>query len=252
MKLWTPVAILLAAVVLVVGARLTNQSVWPPLIAIGSVGAVGVAIFQTLFLTWWRRPIMEIGVFGSIPPYLRKIPIRDDRTGQTVDVIYPLSLQVRNTGKTIARQAVPLLTGVGQLVDGVWKVQEAWIPVTLRFWVLDELVQRAAGKSTEERDLVPLRPYVFNLGFFSTSLPDSFHLGDVLIPRNQPNEYGPGDFCFELMAFAEGAAPAKKYFWIHWKGGCSDEFDEVRRRVVVTPMDQPPWRKVNEPRRLNP
>jgi hypothetical protein len=242
MRLSVPYAIILGyallGIALVICAFFIGESIWTVLTAFGTIGAVAVALFIHVFQEWIKRPILEIDVFESQPPHLRRVVTGSDRD----IVVYPLHLQIRNNGTAVAKKAQPLLSGMGRLIDGKWVTQNDWIPVSL-IWALDELVRRATGKPTEERDLVPRRPYVFSVGFLATNVPESFCLdGEVLRPLNQPGEYGPGEFCFEIAVFAEGATPVKKYIHIQWQGGCNKKFEEVKSRIQVNLKDRPPWK----------
>ena len=202
MRLSTPSAIILATllgtIVIVIGAKFIGQSIWNALAAVGTIAAVVWAVYHQGILTWFQRPKLEISLYELDPPHLRPVPttISDKKVNS-----YILTLQLINTGKTIAKSAQPLITSVGSIKNAKWRTQNNWIPVPLR-WVFDELSQHSKGKPTEERDLIPHRPYLFNLGQLSMAHPETFLLLYSIISKSQTESYERGEHCFELTAFA--------------------------------------------------
>jgi len=242
----TPLASKLAGVLIVLGLVMcviyVDQSYWPAIAAIGTVGVVIWAIFSETILRRQRRPILKISTFELEPPHLRQVPLRHVR-GELADISgYPLSIQLVNTGETLAKSAQPLVTGVGRFEDGKWQTHDNWIPAPIR-WALDIPAELGAGEPTQEKDLIPHRPYVFNLGILRTDRPDLFFLNPITMPGNQAVDYSPGEFCFELKVFAEGTEPATKYVHIQWKGGCTVNFNKVKKRIRICLLDNPPWPK---------
>lgn len=253
-KLTTPWAILIGlvvgflffAVILLVGAHKIGHSVWNALTAIGTtfaavgtVGAVILALYLQIYLVRSRRPILELSPYELKPPHLRRVLGRDSQTGEKVCILYPLSIRLKNKGKTLAKRAQPLVTGLIRKIDGKWEHEDPWIPVPIR-WGLDEYAELSTGRPTEERDLVPERSYIFNLGVLRTDISDHFRLNETVIPGNQPNAYPPGEFCIEVTAYAEDAEPITKYFHIIWGGGCTEDFNEVREKIRIFIRDSLP------------
>lgn len=268
-KLTTPWAILIGlvagficfAVILLFGAHRIGHSVWEvvtavsaTLAAVGTIGAVVTAIYLQLYLRHRRRPILQIvGPYEPTSPYLRRAPLRFRETarsagGQLIPVetlgsmSYQLSIRIKNTGKTIARNASIMITAMGRNKTQGWDVQPNWIETPVR-WALDVPADIAGEIPTEERNLVPERPYVFNFGALRTDIPDYFSLNTLVMPGNQDSQYSSGEFCFEVIAFAEGAASVTKYFHIVWSGGSNWDFEEVKRKIEVYLRDDPPWQK---------
>lgn len=242
MKLYSiPLAVIIAAIIIVLGAYLVGESIWNALTAIGTIGAVVLALYLQLFRTRRQRPILEIGLFEPSPPHLRQTPGTNIKTGKVIGTLYPLSIRLENTGRTLAKNAQPLITAMGYTEDGAWKTHPNWIAAPLR-WGLDEYAILATGRPTEEKDLVPHRPYFFNLGLLGTDDPRSFRLNPINMPGGQQTLYDPGEFCFELTVFAEAAEPAKKYFNIQWDGECTDNFEEVKKKIRIHLRDRPPWK----------
>ena len=235
-KIATAVVVLALAIFVILILKFN----WVAIAALSTTAAVIWAVFHQGILAWLDRPRLEISLFESESPYLRQVTGRDPKTGKPVCVIYPLSIQLKNTGKTLAKNTQPLVTGMGCIIDAKWQTQDNWISAPIH-WGLDVPSEVGAEKPTEERDLVPHRPYVFNFGTMRTDYPDLFILNTIIMPGNQKRDYPPGEFCFELTVFAEGADPVKKYFHIEWDGGCTDKFDEVKEKIRIYLKDHPPW-----------
>lgn len=241
MRLKTPQAIIISSIIVslvfLIGAAIIGNSFWTALGAFATCAAVIWAIFHQGILEWWRKPNLEITLYERNAPHLRAVPVG---TSDKPAMSYMLTLQLLNDGKSIARGAQPLVTDVRSLENGKWCSQEGWLPVPL-LWIFDEFSLKATGKPTEEKDLVPHRPYLFNLGQFSTSHPDTFFLLSSIIGKHQKESYESGEHCFEITVFALGVEPAKKYFQIKWDGGCSANFNDVKKKVRVFETGIPPW-----------
>ena len=128
---------------------------------------------------------------------------------------------------------------MGMISEGKWETQTNWVAPYI-LWALDEPALRS-GQPTQDRHLVPERPYIFNLGQLGTRYPDVFILRVVSMPGGQRIEYFAGEYCFEVTAFAEGADPAKRYFHIQWDGQCTEDFEEVKSKIRVYSKDRSPW-----------
>ena len=234
----------LLAVFLVLGAKYIGESIWAVLTALGTCGAVLVALFYQPLRTWYKKPILEIGLYEPEPPHLIRVPV--DQSGEKVSnnkektIAYILYMKLINTGKSIARSAQPLITNVGSFKDSKWQIQAYWLPLPL-LWAFDEWSQKATGKPTEEKDLVPQRPYIFNIGTLSTEKPDTFDLLCHIASKSQTVSYGPGEHCFEVTVYALESQTARKYIRLQWDGGCTRDFVKVKSKIIVSAMDRAPW-----------
>lgn len=239
MNLTIPRAIVLAAVIFVAGAFFASDNIWLALTAVGTVSAVVYAIFQQTILAHWNRPVLEMSFFEPDPPHLRQTPATNIQTGERVGTLYPLSIRLQNKGKTIAKNARVLITNMGTISEGEWETQANWVAPYI-LWALDEPAM-LSGQPTGDRDLVPERPYIFNLGQLGTRFPDTFKLRVVSMPGGQLVDYPAGEYCFEVTAFAEGADPRKKYVHVQWDGQCTEDFETVKGRIRVYLLDRSPW-----------
>ena len=247
MKLETPQAILIGAIVgsiiigslPVIGAYFLNGSVWIALGAVGTSLAVVVAIFRDTLWRWYRRPKLEISPVEASPPHLIEIPEINVGTGAKSKGYY-VTLTLTNIGKSTAKSGQPLITKKGQFIDSKWELQENWLPVQIQ-WILDEWAMKAEKKPTEERNLIPERPYQFHAFGISSNAPDKFWLKTILMPRLQPDNYSAGTYCFEITAFAEGARTVRKYVHVEWEKQEPENQKEIPHRLKVTLMDNAPW-----------
>ena len=241
---WTPLTMALAAanvvLALAVAFILIIQSNWIGLAAIGTFSAVLWAVYHQGILTWLERPNLQIMPFELTPPLFQKAPEFHPTTSQRVGSVFFVNVLLENIGETLAKSCQPVVMAVGRYDAGKWQKQKNWIPLGLE-WVLDELSRPATGKPTEERDLVPQKPYHFNLGCLSTTDPHAFRLLVTVAPSAQETRFLRGQYCFEVKAFAEKAKPVTKYFHVKWLGECTDSFEDVKTKIRVFADDQPPW-----------
>jgi len=240
MRLSTPKAIIIgsiaASVSIVIGAKLVGESIWGALGAIGTILAVIWAVYHQGILERVRKPILKIDPYENTAPFIRPVPTG---TKENPVTSYILTFQLRNIGESIAERAQPLLTMVWSLDGSAWEAQKGWVPVPLR-WVFDEIAQQSTGKSTEEKDLVQHRPYLFSLGELSTRHPDTFELLGLIFSRSQRNSYDAGKHIFEITAFSQSVDPIKKYVRLKWSGSCSGDFEELKKKVTVELSDNAP------------
>jgi hypothetical protein len=241
---WSLLEIVLAAVnvvfALAIGVILITHSNWIGLAAIGMIGVVLWAVYHQGILGWLGRPKLQMMQFEMKPPFFQKAPEFHPNTSQRVGSRFCINVPLRNTGETIARSCQPVVTAMGKIDAGEWQKQENWIPVGLE-WALEESSRPNPGKPLEERDLVPQRPYHFNLGSISTTDPHAFRLLLTVAASAQEARFLRGQYCFEVTVFAEKAKPVTKYFHVKWVGGCTDDLEEVVKRIKVFADDSSPW-----------
>jgi hypothetical protein len=134
-----------------------------------------------------------------------------------------------------------MVTGFAILSADGWKRDTNWIPVPLT-WALDE-IHSTAGTPTEDRELVPERPYWFNLGFSGTGHPDLFKILTLVAPTGQVNEFASGVFCFEVQAFSENADPDIRWYRVRWNGGFTGEENEIQlaAKLQIEESKEAPW-----------
>ena len=230
-SLSTPLAIILAALVIVLGAAYNGQSIWIVLTAIGTVGAVVWAIFHQEILTRLRQPILEIRPFEQEPPYFRQTDEFHPGTSKKVGVGYYINIPIRNRGKTLAKNCQAFIITMGHIDAGKWQQDKNWLPKGL-WWTFE---------GPGEKNLVPDKPDQFSLGSLSIKQPDKFFLSTTFLTTGQPFDFDPGKYCFELKVFAENARSISKFFHVEWDGGCTDNFEEVKTRIRIFATDDPPW-----------
>jgi len=140
--------------------------------------------------------------------------VDDSPGGVELGKAWYVNCTVRNTGGSIANHVQPVLTAAAErLPDKRWRLFSDWIPLELR-WSLDE-INTGQGLPTQDRYLVPNRPYMFDLGKLSTYLPYArFDLTTLLKPLAQANEFGPGQYCFEVTVYSENATPSGDWYLV--------------------------------------
>jgi hypothetical protein len=186
-----------------------------------------------------------MGPFQPEPPLLR---LASERRGAGRFGYY-VTIPIVSGGPQLALRCQPLLTKWAKARDDGWEREQNWVPIGL-LWALDEWAQSAAGRPTEEKDLVPDRPYLFNLGKISDSDAQHFVLLPVLAPTAQQHSFRPGEYCFEVTAFAENADSVTRWYRVIWRGpgpeGLSKEFSQFTTSFQVSELDAAPWASCNE------
>jgi hypothetical protein len=119
---------------------------------------------------------------------------------------------IQNVGGSIAKTVQPVLTAAAErLPDRRWRQYIDWIPLGL-IWSLDE-INAVRGTPTQDRYLVPHRPYMFDRGKISAYAPDpAFELRTLISPMAQKNAFRLGEHCFEVTAYSENAPPTRSWY----------------------------------------
>lgn len=210
---------------------------WVAISAIGTICAVIWAIYHQEIRDVINRPVFEVTFFEKASPYLvEQMGASIENTGSKEYTGFFITVQLINVGKTIAKDVQPLLTAVGYKDEkGMWNREIDWIAIPLQ-WVL--------GETSLQRDLVPERPYMFNLGSFSKARVGRFLFTYVMSPKAQKETVGPGEYCFEVTIFSVNAKTEKKYVYVkfnefNWDVGS----EQVKKIVKVEMKNSPPWRE---------
>ena len=232
-----------------------------PLIAAGTVGAAIAAVWTIIYLEiiklYFNRPKLEIKEPGFKPQFYRQAPEIGQRLVKTKDneisseyyqvgIGYYINIMLKNIGKQTAKNCQPFLTSMWKLIDDKLEPEKNWIPVALQWaggedheYVQD--IQRLGilKKIREERNIIPQRPYYFNLGCISTTHTNEFRILQIIGLTGQNDRFGPGEYCFEVTVNGEEVSPCLKYFKVVWKGGCTKEINEVENRFFISMHNDP-------------
>jgi hypothetical protein len=215
-----------------------------PLIAAGTVGAAVSAIWAVIYLEIIKpnldSPILEIREPGFDPKFYRLAPQINRKTGQQDGIGYYINILLKNKGKRTAKNCQPLLIGMWELAQGKWQKERNWISVPLRWAAGEEKEYDYPGKLREERNIIPNRPYYFNLGKISTQHPDKFIILDLPRLTAQRSKFDAGKYCFEVTVTGEEVNLDPKYFYLTWRGRCTDKLKEVEQRFEVSMKGYPP------------
>jgi hypothetical protein len=213
-----------------------------PLIAAGTVGAAIAAVWAIIYLEIikfkYYRPKLEITEPGFEPEFYRKAPIKD-KAGNQNGTAYYINILLTNTGNRTAKNCQPLLIGMHKNIGDKWQEEENWISVPLQ-WAGGEKREYGTTKIREERNIIPHRPYYFNLGKISTQYPDQLVILYLPSLAGQEPKIGPGEYCFEVTVTGEEVGLDRKYFYVTWRGGCTDNLKYVKQRFEVSMKDNPP------------
>jgi hypothetical protein len=215
-----------------------------PLIAAGTVGAAIAAVWAIIYLEiikpYFNRPKLEIKEPGFKPKFYRYAPERDN-AGNKVGIGYYINILLINNGEHMAINCQPVLTGMWKLNNEAWIKELNWIAVPLKWAAGEDIVDLGPlQKIREERNLVPHRPYYFNLGNISTRYPKIFKLKQIVKLNAQDDELNSGEYCFEVRVTGEEVDLPPKYFYVIWRGECTANLDEVEQRFEVSMKDYPP------------
>ena len=181
------------------------------------------------------RPALQIKDFS------RRITPESSRTTheQVATGLY-VTCNLVNIGITSARGCQPILTACARRnADNEWRQLRDWLPLGL-FWCLDEYSLQASGRPTEERYLVPKRPYLFDLCNVTTRTPDRLYLRVIVTPSAQATDFPPGEYCFEVTVFSENADAVQAWYRVDWSGGITDAAD-ARQHLMVEQLPRQPW-----------
>ncbi|MFH1123649.1 MAG: hypothetical protein V1758_08325 [Pseudomonadota bacterium] len=247
MFLSEPIAILigfvLAALIITTAAKSLGIPVLTALTAIGTFGAVVVALWHQDLRSILRRPKFQIALHEPEEPHLIKL------MGTVPGIAGPeeykglfVVCHILNDGKETAFKSQVHLTNLYRKdQDGIWRLAKPWIPLPLK-WVIPISawdLEREMG-----RDLVSKIPYLFTIASFSKEKRD----GQVLFTyyssnRIQPETLTPGEYCFELTAFAVGVDnPFKQYLFVTFNDFVQEPtLDAVKSHVTrIDIADKPP------------
>lgn len=219
---------------------LKNGMFWTALGATATTCAVIWAIFSQGIIRYFNRPKLKISFFEPIPPHLfNQIGISVEKDGRKTYSGLFITLQLKNTGKSIAYQAQPYLTKlIYKNTTGSWKIHNNWIQIPLQ-WVMRE---NPLLPSLLYKDLLPEKPYLFNLGSFSPIRDGKFLFTYSMSPLSQKETVNPGEYCFEVTVFALEATPVKKYCYVDFDdfSGVTD-LEKIKEYIKKVEMkDYPP------------
>jgi hypothetical protein len=196
------------------------------------------------------RPRLQLGPFKREPPFFRESPLMSEKLtagGQMrwirIGTGYYVNIQLTNAGPGVVRECQPMVTACGKRSEsGGWTRTVNWVPIGLQ-WVLDEAATQATGAPTEERDLIPQRPYLVNLGTVGTTDPNCFHLLLVIKSFGQESHFQPGEHCFEVTVYSENADPVRRWYRVLLRGALSPHptMEEALQKLQIEQLDRAPW-----------
>lgn len=242
-KFLITISIPVVFIVVVFSISFSYKSWENPLIAAGTVGAAVSGIWAIIYLEIIKPrfdcPKLIIQEPGFLPPFYRHAP-ENNKAGQQVGIGYYINILLKNTGKRTAKNCQPMLIGMWELLQGDGQEEKNWISVPLQWAAGEGKRYDFPGTLREERDIIPHRPYYFNLGKISTQHPDKFTILDLPRLTAQRRKFDAGEYCFAVTVTGEEVDLPPKYFYVTWRGGCTDNIEEVKQRFEVSMKDNPP------------
>lgn len=214
---------------------------WTALSAIGTCGAVIVAIYLPIYQEWSNSPRLEI----RMPAYTDHF-IRWGNEYKGPRRYYSIDVELVNMGNSTADDCQPILAAYGRNINGKWQHESNWAPIGLQ-WLLtnDEQLDRPYP---ERRDLPAKSSYIFRLGELWEDRPNLLILARHSIPTGQPDKFLAGEYCFEIKVDSSNTAPVVKYFKINWKDKFTqDETEKFRDEksfkdnLVIEMLRTAPW-----------
>ncbi len=179
------------------------------LIAIGTLGAVFVALFATFWPNisrWCKRPLLTFE-FENEEPFCRKIPnILDPKTGKISRLnSYYVRLRIKNAGHSIARNCKGKLVVIAH--KDLKSLRQDFDPVVLR-WVGNYNSSGVLDINSQEYEYLD----VFNTNEKS----DRFHIAaiDYSIPRGITMDPQRDDYFVLVTVHSENADPISKIYKI--------------------------------------
>jgi hypothetical protein len=212
---------------------------WTAIAALASAFVVVWAVFQQAIRKWLDRPILEIPEYKHEPPFFRQAPEINQVDGREVSKGYYVNLVLLNQGKTVAHNVQPQLSAIWNFQNGDWRKERNWISVGL-LWIFDEKNVKYR-KPTEDKYLVPNRPYRFNLLNLSTSHPDTLKLLVIFRTTGQKYDFPIGKYCFEVTISGERLDPIFRYYYVDFReGGINEDFNSVKNKIFIEAKKRPP------------
>lgn len=200
-------------------------------IAIGTVGAVLLALFRDFIREIIRKPKLDVKFYEASSPYLRDVPPpKADQLHQHV-----LTLYILNKGKSVAESCQPLITRLWIKDEEEWIAPKGWVQLPLD-WVF---VSRSKKEDLFEIDIVPYRYYPFNIcSFFENH---TLKLTAPIKSRSQPIIFNRHTtYCIEVTVFSVNAKSITKWIYIEWKGVFSKDLSMFENNIKVYESKDPP------------
>ena len=218
------------------------------LTALGTAGAVLVALFRDTILRWWRQPVLKITAEVRSPDCV-KIPFerKDSITGRVIakaDAYY-LRVSVQNDGKEAARSVEVYARSLRAYRNGAWAEVRQFPPMNLiwsnlgrmylpilapnetrRYCDIAHIIkpsERVSFDGTEDapKELKGLDPSRVLLSFDLVARPN--HRGHIV---------GPGIYKLQIEIGAENAKSVRTTLEIFVHGEWDENEDEMLGRLV--------------------
>jgi hypothetical protein len=178
--------------------------------AIATALAVIVAIFTTLYFELIKprrdRPKLKIH-YDNSDPQCRRL----SQSENGVPSSYYIRLKVMNTGKSPAQACTGRLV---EIVSGNGRLRTDW-DVSDLAWSAQPTPKSISLNSMGDH-------FFLDIGWILNNGEQLFRLRTDRVPRATTLDFGPGEYYFHVVIYAENAEPAGQWFRVNWNG----EFDK--------------------------
>ena len=181
--------------------------------------------------------------FRQSPPICRLASRRSISTPTSVVPSYEFHFQVKNRGKSQARQ-------VEAVLEDIWIYDTSGKPSRIKDFVSVKL--RYDNEGTRFVDINPERQILWNLGYILSSPQHPWIRNELLInapegeedglrffldllerPFEQPNCFLPGIYGIKVVIYSENAKPSEVNFKIVWSGNWKETEKEMFQEIVI-------------------
>lgn len=210
-------------------AELGSLAEW--LGAVGTVGAVIVALFTPLFARrreWRRRPILDVTLRLNPPDCHKTIMEARNSSGQVIHHdCYYYRLWVENEGSTTAENVQVFVSSIKQLKDGEYKGLNSFLPMSLKWSyrggkVFSEGISSKMGQHCDLFHMIRTfgKPIFANL--------------DVEIPPlNRSHQLAPGNYQIYFKIAGSNCDPIEKVLTFCFNGKWYASEDEMFKEGVA-------------------
>jgi hypothetical protein len=170
---------------------------------------VVVALFLNILLKWYRRPILTIE-FENKEPFCRHT-LQTDKS-----IAYFLRLQVKNTGKSMARDCEGKLV---KILDVYPRYERPDFDPTNLHW---------AGHGTNNAISIHKKAYEYlDIIHVRNDVPDIFLKTNEVEPRGFSLAFPRQDYILDIVLYGKNTEPVEKFYKIHIEANFAVGYDKV-------------------------
>lgn len=186
-----------------------SPSITDWLTAIGTIGAVVIALFLNTLLKWYRRPILTIE-FENKAPFCRHVP----QTNKSI--AYFLRLRVKNTGRSMARDCEGKLV---KIQDFNPRYERTDFDPSNLHW---------AGHGTSNAISIHKKAYEYlDIIHVRNDVSSILLKTNEVEPRGFPFAFPRQDYILDVVLCGKNTEPVEKFFRVHIERSFEAGYDKV-------------------------